>query len=59
MLHEKKKQQLLMILCVFVFIFYFYRVEEVPVRHLLAIWTDLGHFGGAEPEDEGPGLCYI
>ena len=36
---------------------FFYRVEEVPVRHLLAVRADPGHPGGEEPEDEGPGLC--
>lgn len=38
---------------------FFHRVEEVPVRHLLTVWTDFGHFGRTKPEDEGSGLCYL
>lgn len=34
-----------------------FRVEEVPLRHFLTVWSDPGHSGNEDPEDEGPGIC--
>ncbi len=40
-------------------IYFSFRVEEISLRDLLSVRSDLGHRGLEEPEDEGSGLRHL
>jgi len=48
-----------MVICKQHNLYYFCRVEEVFVRYLLPVWSDLGYCGIENSKDERPGICYI
>ena len=39
------------------FVSVYFRVEEVPLRHFLPVWSDSGHSGDEDIEDERAGVC--